>query len=118
MWPRTEGVITESAIHVMTGPSSRRKHRSHIAYTYEVHGETFRSTQVAYDTDGGPEERAKYQIGQTVTVYYKPSQPGEAVLEPGRRGHGFMLCFLGLASLGACALATLIVSFYWHDLGE
>ncbi len=87
-WRRAEGTILHKAIHVegSSQDSPFKRFRAEIRYDYEVGG--IRYVSEAFDprgsTEGGEEEmRARLgvgEIGQRVTVYYDPADPGRAVL--------------------------------------
>jgi len=95
-WPRTQGRVVSSQLE--DGPSMGRplpvvSHRAVITYTYEVQGQEWSSERVffgddAFATGDGARDRVrKYEPGTTVEVFYDPSNPGEAVLEPETAWH-------------------------------
>ena len=59
---------------------------------------------------------SRYRLGQPVTVYYDPAQPGNAVLEPGdRRGSIAPLIFGAISTaVGGVILAFFIKVGFGH----
>jgi len=83
-WPHTDGVIRTANIERET---SRRYHAS-ISYNYEVDHVPYTSTRIAFEVYVGDKDRAqnladRYSVGQRVQVFYSPTHPEDAVLEPG-----------------------------------
>ncbi len=87
-----------------------------IEYEYAVGGITYRSKQTAF----GPRrafnrrrqaeaEAARYPAGMTVTVFYNPENPQEAVLE--RRASAMMVTLIvGIAFLGVAACLGMVLA--------
>lgn len=110
-WPKIEGSITRSSVSVTTNRSrddNRRERISHsysasIEYEFQVEGATLRGSRVTVVSDQfGDESYAraiseKYPVGAKVQVSYKPADPNECVLEPGRwAGSGLLFVFAGV----------------------
>jgi len=86
-WPRADGIITVSERSGKRGGSYWD-----LQYTYTVAGRKYTGTQYAYqpmdiqwETDLLSHMEA-YPVGAAVVVYYKQSNPAEAVIRPGLRG--------------------------------
>jgi uncharacterized protein DUF3592 len=91
-WPSTRGAVTSSSLsstkHVRAGSSETWT--VHVSYSYKVGGASHVGTAIhkggfpSYDSKS--EARAvlsRYGEGAAVTVFYDPSNPSDAVLEPG-----------------------------------
>jgi len=92
-WPSTEGRIVESAVDAKRLPGDRPNVRfaPRIAYEYSVDGRRYRSEHIAFGATSwslAPQAAratvARYPSGRSVTVYYNPKRPEEAVLHRGR----------------------------------
>ncbi|MDA1166460.1 MAG: DUF3592 domain-containing protein [Planctomycetota bacterium] len=109
-WPTVPGKITKSQVGVTTTRNRQstnydrvsRDYSAEIEYEFEAEGATYHGSRVAVVSDqfGGEafarETCEKYQLNQAVTVSYKPGDPSECLLEPGRWGGiGFQLAFAG-----------------------
>jgi hypothetical protein len=95
-WKNTTGIIVESRIEMQRDRNGSIAHPI-IVYEYVVDGQRFRSNQIGFGgqssgTGTGSLVR-RYPAGMTVTVYYNPNNPSEAVLS--RSALGGML-LLGL----------------------
>ena len=86
-WPTTQGKVIKSDVQVM-GTGSRGKSFV-LEYAYTVSGQPYTSNTIYFQTNTGkghyylPRRSADYGKGKTVKVYYNPSDPAIAVLEPG-----------------------------------
>jgi hypothetical protein len=80
-WPTVIGTIT-SSWNVLDG--------ERLKYDYEVRGHHYVGHRIGYEAEGGAssadptaqEIAEKYPPGAQVKVYYNPSHPASAVLEP------------------------------------
>jgi len=81
-WPTTTGTITKVE-------RFKRLFRSlpRVAYSYSVDGKPYNSERLSFATGYRPKEvdevLSRYAVGQSVPVSYLPTNPAEAVLEPG-----------------------------------
>lgn len=81
-WPTTTGTITKVE-------RFKRFFRwlPRVGYTYSVDGKSYESERISFAAGYRPKEvdavLSRYSVGQSVPVYYPPSQPTEAVLESG-----------------------------------
>ena len=109
-WPTAPGKITKSQVGVTTTRTrertnydrTSRTYSAEIEYEFEAEGATFHGSRVTVVSDQfGDEAYAqatceKYPVNKAVTVSYKPGDPAECLLEPGRWGGiGFQLAFAG-----------------------
>ncbi|KAA0258296.1 MAG: DUF3592 domain-containing protein [Chloroflexi bacterium] len=106
-WSTTQGVVTHSGeftTHRVSDGIMRKSTSSFFQYEYTVNGEKQIGTRIFFgDTfislfsflaaKGAIE---KYKEGQTVTVYYNPSNPQNSVLEPGAKWQAFAALVLGV----------------------
>ncbi len=94
-WPSAPGKVVVSKAELrdvkVLDDSREDRHRiekrnfANIVYEYSVRGETLRNNRVSIGEDLGnfevAETLARYPVGKSVTVYYNPLHPHEAVLE-------------------------------------
>jgi uncharacterized protein DUF3592 len=101
-WPHVEGQIKHSAVRF-----SRDRSTPDVVYGYTVSGTPYSSKQISFDLfdkPGGQGRTAtivhRYPEGEKVTVYYDPSHPATAILEPEVYSPFLMpLIFAGIFSL-------------------
>jgi Protein of unknown function (DUF3592) len=131
-WPTASGTITTSDIVEEEIEDRKddsnivriiRRYRVDLRYAYRVGRRDFVGTAWSWGWTPiyGLRELAekvtgKYPNGQTVTVYYDPAQPDNAVLEPGnRQGSVAPLVFGGIfAVAGALILAFFVNVGFGH----
>ncbi len=103
-WPQATGVVQSSTVEredsdgdAVQGNAARVK----IVYAYTVRGQNYRASRFSFG-DGVPDSDAiaeglvsQYPVGQTVTVYYSPSDPAVAVLRPGASWSSWLPLLLG-----------------------
>lgn len=91
-WPATEGTVVTSTVERETGysESGLAGYRVYVKYAYVVDGAEYTSSQVQFTTPRSYTEQqdaqrdaARYPVGGTVRVYYRPGNPSVACLEPG-----------------------------------
>jgi hypothetical protein len=117
-WARARGTIEDSGI-TSQDPGSKggfRKYFARVRYAYEVDGHTLHSNAIwlpnHHETGTFDEAEVlaeRYFTGNQVTVYFDPSHPEVAVLEPGREGG---LCFTHPKRLWMFALVPALVLFF------
>lgn len=95
-WPAVEGKIERSV-----EGSETEDLLPDIEFSYPVDGETFhRSLEFPAGTMPTPEFNSsylkKYPPGSKVQVYYDPSKPAQATLEPGMASGDWMVLAAGL----------------------
>ena len=104
-WPPPRGEILTSEVQSRletsdsssgSGPRRRRKttttrgYWAEMKYSYLVEGVSFEGSRVDYGMESRSSKQTRadeivalYPVGEEVLVYYDPSAPSEAVLEPG-----------------------------------
>jgi hypothetical protein len=104
-WPTVNGKTLYSAAHL--GPQSHTR----IWYEYYVNNRRFVADTYRFGGNGTPFDDVavaaakRYAPGRVVTVYYNPSNPAEALLEPGAWYGNFVIPALGLLCFAAAWLA-------------
>jgi len=105
-WPNTNGEVVSSSIKksVSSGSSSRSAtsltFHADIEYEYIVENQNYKNHRISYGDYGSSDEslakelKNRYPVGKTVTVYYKPDDPSESVLEPKGTNKGSILKFI------------------------
>ncbi len=106
-WPATHGTIRTSQLRRTTGRAG--SYYPAVSYEYSVAGKTYTGTTVAVIVDGISRWEARsmllgtqplpYLVGQTLTVYYNPSDNAESVLVRGTTTRGMI--FLWVTGLGS-----------------
>lgn len=103
-WPTVQGQVIHSEVALHRDSDGDRMYSPDIAYNYTVNSQQYDSSQVGM-LDGSTSIRGtvqdtvkRYPSGTTVTVYYDPEDPANAVLEPGLKGGvlllgGLLVCF-------------------------
>ena len=88
-WPTVTGQIGVSEVRTHSHLEHRSAAFPHVSYTYQVKGKTYHSTNIMAGGDIGglnvESTLARYPQGASVTVYYDPHNPKDAVLEPGKK---------------------------------
>jgi Protein of unknown function (DUF3592) len=118
-WPTVTGavIVSEVAARPERNASGRptKVYRADIQYQYQVSGESFTSETVALGGSIETSSRgrfdaqvARYPVGRKVRVYYDPSDPATAILEPGELGGVFnmMMVALGFLVVGGLFFAA------------
>ena len=100
-WPTVEGTV------LYYGGEDREGYVD-VAFTYEVNGESYRSTQSWHW------EEHVYSNGDKVTVYYDQTNPRIAVIEPGKSQWAFETLLIIYVATVAFPIGTgLIVIWAW-----
>jgi hypothetical protein len=111
-WESTTGQILMSQIEMR-----RRSGRAGmspfpvVVYEYMVMGQRFQSNRISFGNDIGGSMVAsptvnRYPVGSTVTVYYNPANPAEAVLERKSRSSN-VLIFVVIVIFAILACTTI-----------
>jgi hypothetical protein len=87
-WPNLESTITSKKIGAESGGNNgRAKYYWDIVYQYTVDEMIYSSSQISFGkirfTDEKKAKKKLDDLGDTITVYYDPDSPEEAVLYPG-----------------------------------
>ena len=101
-YPSVEGRITHSELTVHRGSKGGNTYGVNIAYSYEVSGRTFEGNRYRF-TEGSSSDSAwaqkalaTFHTGAAAKVYYRPDDPGVALLEPGVDGSDLIFVLFGL----------------------
>ena len=122
---RAQGTITTSELVYQSGGSkSGASWCVHVAYSYVVAGRPYSSelvdfdwAQASHDRDRATARLQRYPLGARVSVFYWPSDPGFAALNPAQKGSTFyFLCILLV--IEACCLATVARALRAWKAGE
>ena len=123
MWPSTEGVISHSAVltqmrQASGTSSSPPTYKADVAYRYKVQGRDYSSERISLMDISSTAGHAqgivdRYPDGASVTVYYNPGDPSDALLERGTTGGIGVLYMAGAAFAGA-GLLFLFASLTGH----
>lgn len=107
-WQSVSGKVLESFVQVKNG-SRGAMYKPEIRYEYKVNGEyfiadcwRFGAVAKSWGKAQSNQVAAEYPVGRSVTVFFNPERPQEAVLEPGKTdwsgaGFGAFFTLLGLA---------------------
>ncbi len=91
-WPSVDGEVLTSTVKLRrsrSGSSSTDSFRyaPEVSYRYAVDGESLVGRQISFRDDHYGKRRpafeiaSRYEVGAPVTVYYKPGDPGQAVID-------------------------------------
>ena len=107
-WPSTAGRVVQSSVGMQRGRDGDTDYVPHVRYEYTAMGQAFVGDRIAVGPVRASNRRAgteaalaRYPVGGTVTVYYNPSNPQEAVLE--RKGATAIAFVLGIVMLAVVA---------------
>ena len=105
-WPTVDGKIEEATL-MITGsrPSTVAEQ---VSYSYWVNGRIYKNDRVYFGlTISNHKSPVHYQKGEHVYVYYDPTNPGNAVLQPNNT-HSIML-----GSIGGMVFIAFSLFGYW-----
>ena len=119
-WPSTSGRIVEARVTESTSTDSDGDRSTYyspqIVYEYEVMGSPIRGDKIyvglkssSSNYKKAQEKVAQYPIGKTVSVFYNPDDPTDAVLE--RRAQTTTTLVLGIIFLviGVCLGLPIVI---------
>lgn len=101
-WPSVSGQITESNLEFDRGGEDGDTYTPRVSYSYTVNSVSYESYAIKFGENTYSSEReaqeilARYPAGQVVQVYYDPSDPDSAILEPGVSGGSYIVLSVGL----------------------
>ena len=103
-WPTTTGTVMHSRAE-RQNRKGEAKYTPLVHYSYEVAGSRYESERRALSSLKTSKTKAEaicqdYPPGKTVTVYYDPAKPGEALLMPGQSHETLPLAIVGAVLLG------------------
>ncbi|MGB8644161.1 MAG: DUF3592 domain-containing protein [Anaerolineae bacterium] len=109
-WPLIEGEVISATLRETTSTTSERVttfYLPQVEYAYSVGGQRYTSRQITFGGQRAlpsPEEADvvihKYPAGGRVQVYYDPTHPATAVLEPSQVGNVLLLLLAGVIFFG------------------
>lgn len=106
-WPNVQGLVVASQVEDKTDSEGGRLYRPRVSYRYSVNGQDFVGERACFgDADYvgwalfARDIVARYRVRSPVTVHYDPSDPADAVLEPGLNGLLFSTLIFSIAFLG------------------
>lgn len=106
-WPTTNGTVIHSEVEKRTsttgsGTNKKKKvtHHARVSYSYSVGGENYTANRVQFgQASGNPHDIvSRYPKGKSITIYYDPETPDQAVLIPGANTM-FSMGFMGLGAV-------------------
>ena len=114
-WPGVPGVVEESSVEINppspSGPrqaqDAKTTYGARIRYRFTVDGRNYQGDRIGLgDYSASYKGRvdevvARYPKEGTVTVYYKPGNPAECLLEPGVQFQSWLLPVVGCVLLAA-----------------
>ena len=121
LWPQVEGqVLTSSTIrefHVLWFGTPHYDYYPKVRYWYLVNRKMYTSDKVSFGaTISGASGRysgerilKQYPQGRYVAVFYRPSKPELAVLEPGIDSGSYVMVALGVILIVAAAVPVSLV---------
>jgi hypothetical protein len=106
-WPSTQGKVLRSQLRASDGLKS-----ADVEYEYRVIGtryvSTHRSAGISDSDTNADDIVTVYPVGESVTVFYNPENPQEAMLERGNN-------VLALALIGAGAVDIMMgIGFFFY----
>ncbi len=117
-WLTTEGYISQSKVNTSQDSDGGTVYKPVVKFSYEARRRKLSSNQVYFGgTRMSTSDRSysrkiveKYPKGKTVTVFYHPRKPKQAVLEAGITKRSFILFTFGFMffDVGSC-----IALLYW-----
>lgn len=118
-WPTAKGQVVSASVERHRARDSdghwRTTYRPDIRYQYAVGETAYRGARVSYgDVRSSSATFAeqvvrRYPVGEPVTVFYMPEQPGESLLEPGVKAEAWLLPGVGAVFAGVGVLIILLL---------
>ncbi len=101
-WPTVKGTIVDSRIGIHSGSEDGTTYTPDVMYEYWVQGKLYRAGNIRpskLDESSPADAQRKldrFPTGASVTVYYNPADPYDALLEPGMELHNYLIPFVGI----------------------
>ncbi len=101
-WPTTSGQIIYSDVRESRDNEGTTSYYADIEFTYVVGDQRYTADKVSFGEYGSGTRRhaadivARYPQGMAVTVYYDPTAPETAVLEPGVTWSSYLVLIIGM----------------------
>lgn len=113
-WVSSPCTVTKVAVAQRADGDGGRQYAPRVTYTYEAEGRLRHGDRISFgdglwsnDRDRAARAAGHYRVGQTITCFYDPRDPGRVVLErsvPG--GTGAAMVGLGFVLVGLGIIAT------------
>ena len=110
-WPSTEGTVSATNIRRYNDESTIR-FAPEVDYENRVDGQAYKSSEIRpevfisfFDEDEAKRFLQKYAVGSKVQVFYDPSMPKEAVIEPRAAP---VLHFVTMMGVISCTFALVV----------
>jgi len=114
-WPSVQGQITDALLDYSTDADGGDSYSPQVTYTYAVNGRSYESQTIKFGENSyGSKRQAqaildRYPNGQRIAVFYDPTQPDRAVLEPGVSGGSYIVLAIGVLFVGLSLLWIVFV---------
>jgi len=101
-WPTSDGIILASHLIELEGSANKKKYEAYVRYGYMVGGKTYTDDTINFKRHHVDvlnivsQVLKQYPVGMHVKVFYDPTEPGHAVLEPGMPWKADIPLFVGL----------------------
>ena len=118
-WPTATGTVLHSRVTSYTSTSDGKPtqmYSADIGYRYTVNKKTYTSRDVSLgehssNSSGGMRELTQqYPVGKSITVYYDPDKPHNALLEPGPA----FITYIPFA-FGVLSIIAGLAAFFWKN---
>jgi hypothetical protein len=127
-WPSTPGRVLESRVVESLSTDSdgdtSTTYKPYVKYEYSVIGATYTSDHIGIGPAVSSSNLRKAQdavnrmpVGGTVTVFYNPDDPSDAVLEQRSNATVMLVVGIVLAAIGLCVLcpASIFLAVNWMN---
>jgi len=111
-WPSVTGTLTRAKV----GERGFRRYFANVAYTYRVGSQEFTGSKIRASDgecnirDGAVQAIRGLTVGQTVTVFYNPSNPRQAMLQVGAGFQEYAMLFIPVLMF---SIGVLFVVLFW-----
>jgi len=112
-WPVVDGIIRTAEMKSRSSGEGGTTWSPKITYDYNAAGLEFTGETIAFGMMSGSssfDDSRIYPVGKKVLVHYNPSDPAQAVLEPGI--HGGTWCFLALGTAFILVAGLVLKSYH------
>ncbi len=118
-WNPTDGVVSKSIFYALSD-NIKSKHSVYylleLVYGYEVLGKKYYASRISFAPAGNSRLDAsllamQYSEGREVVVFYDPSEPSSAVLEPGIQSSMIFMPFVGVLLVLSAGFLFVATSF-------
>ncbi|MDB6057641.1 MAG: hypothetical protein JWO95_1485 [Verrucomicrobiales bacterium] len=106
-WPVVDGIVRTAEMKSRSSGEGGTTYSPKISYEYNAGESEFTGETIAFGMMSGSssfDDSRQYPVGKKVLVHYNPSNPAQAVLEPGIHGGTWSFLGLGTAFILVCGL--------------